>query len=147
MYDHDNKTNQQSGGTAVATPPEEKAENQVQEAQPEAERASFLPAVDIVDGESETVLFMDVPGVDKDGVDISIDQDIMTIRAKPAEDKEFAGCELVYAEYRVGDYKRSFSLSENVNRDGIKAVVRDGVLQITLPKQAPVTKKITVSAS
>ena len=49
-----------------------------------AERLTFVPAVDIIDGEGATRLLMDIPGVDKDGVDIDIDQDIMTIKAKSA---------------------------------------------------------------
>lgn len=130
--------------TSVATAPA--PDVPTQEAQQEEERLTFVPAVDIIDGDSETVLLMDVPGVDKDGVEISIEQDILTIKAKTSDEKDY-GCELVYAEYRVGDFQRSFSLSEKVNKDGINATVKDGVLKIVLPKMEPVSKKITVSAT
>ncbi len=112
-----------------------------------AERLTFVPAVDIVDGDGATRLLMDRPGVDTDGVDIDIDQDIMTIRAKSAAPETCSGCKLVYSEYRVGDYQRSFSLSENVDKDKITATVKNGVLEVVLPKAAPVTKKITVTTT
>lgn len=110
------------------------------------ERRTFIPAVDIIDSESDTTLVMDVPGVVCDGVDITIEKNIMTIKAKPEEKSQ--SCEkLVYSEYRVGSYQRSFSLSDEVDQEHVSASVKDGVLRVMLPKAAPVTKKVNVSAS
>ena len=110
------------------------------------ERRTFIPAVDIIDGESDTVLVLDVPGVVCDGVDISIEKNIMTIKATP-EEKDQKCDKLVYSEYRVGNYQRSFSLSDEVDQENVTASVKDGVLRVKLPKAAPVTKKVNVSAS
>ncbi len=132
----------QSGNTAVTE--QHNTETQVER---EEESLTFVPAVDIIDSKTETRLLMDIPGVGKDGVDISIEQDILTIKAKPSSDQCIENCNLVYAEYRVGNYQRSFSLSEKVDKDHIKATVKDGVLEIVLPKMEPVSKKITVNAS
>lgn len=110
------------------------------------ERRTFIPAVDIVDSETETTLVLDVPGVVCDGVDITIEKNIMTIKAIPEETQR--NCDkLVYAEYRIGGYQRSFSLSDEVDKENISASVKDGVLRVKLPKSAPVTKKVNVSAS
>lgn len=110
------------------------------------ERHTFIPAVDIIDSEAATTLVMDVPGVVCDGVDITIEKNVMTIKAKP-EDKGQSCDKPVYSEFRVGGYQRSFSLSDEVDQEHISASVKDGVLRVTLPKAAPVTKKVSVSAS
>jgi HSP20 family molecular chaperone IbpA len=54
------------------------------------------------------------------------------------------GYDLAYAEYRVGDYQRSFSLSSQVDQEHIEATLKDGVLRLCLPKAGPTTKKIAV---
>lgn len=110
------------------------------------ERQTFIPPVDIIDGESDTTLIMDVPGVVCDGVDITIEKNVMTVKAKPEERDR--NCDTpIYSEYRVGGYQRSFSLSDEVDQENISAAVKDGVLRIKLPKAAPVTKKVNVSAT
>lgn len=116
---------------------------------PEADSAAsqtYLPAADIIDREGETVLYMDVPGVDQDGLDITVEKNLLSIKAS-IKDDEFEGKSLIYTEYGIGDYERSFTLSDEVDKERINASVKDGVLRIVLPKAAPVSKKITVSAS
>lgn len=118
---------------------------------PEVERQAepgraYVPAVDIIDNAKETLLVLDMPGVEDSGVDLTLEKNILTIHAKPA-DLDAGGKELVYSEYGIGDYRRSFSLSEEVDRDNITASLKEGVLKITLPKTAPVTKKIGVGQS
>lgn len=146
MEDHEMTPKQENmaGNTAVA---EQEQATQTPVEREEEATLTFVPAVDIFDTKTETKLVMDVPGVDKDGLDIAIEHDILTIKAKPAKDQSIENSKLVYAEYRVGSYQRSFSLSEKVDKDKIKANVKDGVLEIVLPKTEPVSKKITVSAS
>lgn len=111
-----------------------------------AKRSVYAPSVDIVDSTEETVLVVDLPGVDEAGVDIEIEKNILTIKASQTESR-FADYKLVHGEYGVGEYKRGFSLPENIDRDGISAKLQDGVLRIRLPKSAPEAKKIHVSAS
>ena len=109
-------------------------------------RCVYTPAVDIVDGESETLLIADLPGVDEAGVDLTLENDTLTIRAKQAV-PEFPGRKLIYSEYGIGEYRRGFSLSEAIDRAGISAVLKDGVLRVRLPKAVPVSKKITVASA
>ena len=81
--------------------------------------------------------------MDKDLIDISVERNILTIRGD-IEAEEPDGYALAYAEYRVGDYERSFSLSSEIDQDNIEATLTDGVLRLRLPKAGPMTKKISV---
>lgn len=116
------------------------------EAERQLPRRAYVPAVDLIDGESEVNLVVDVPGVPQGGVDLTVEKNILTVTAIPA-DGVIAGKKLVYSEYGVGEYRRSFALADEIDRDNISATLKDGVLRITLPKSAPVTKKINVAAS
>lgn len=119
----------------------EKADNSEQRP-----RRTYVPAVDLVEGESDITLIVDVPGVPEGGVDVTIEKNILTLTAVPA-DGVIAGKKLAYSEYGVGEYRRSFALSEEIDRDHISASLKDGVLRIKLPKSTPVTKKISVATT
>jgi HSP20 family molecular chaperone IbpA len=57
------------------------------------------------------------------------------------------GYNLAFAEYQVGDYQRAFTLSDEIDRDGIEATVKDGVLRLHLPKITEARKrKIAIKA-
>lgn len=109
-------------------------------------RNVYAPAVDIFDSENETLLVADLPGVAENSVDIEIEKNILTIKASQSE-SDYDEHRLAYAEYGIGDYKRSFSLPADIDKDGISASLKDGVLRVTLPKVSPEAKKITVVAS
>lgn len=109
-------------------------------------RQEYMPAVDIIDSENETVLVLDMPGVDCDSVDITVEKNILTIKGTPNEDA-VEGKTLVYSEYGIGDFERSFTLSEELDKEGIAATMKDGVLHVKLPKAKPVSKKIEVGVS
>lgn len=110
------------------------------------ERRTFIPPVDIIDSDSDTMLVLDVPGVACDGVDILIEKNIMTIKATPGEKDQ--GCDKpIYSECRRRNYQRSFSLSDAVDQENVTASVKDGVLRVKLPKTEPVTKRVNVSAN
>ena len=106
----------------------------------------FVPRFDIVENETEVLLIGDMPGVDEASVDLDLEGSELTIRGtfvpKPPE-----GYTLNYHEYTSGDYERSFTLGDTIDRAGIKAVVKDGVLRLTLPKAREAqARKITVKA-
>ena len=93
----------------------------------------FTPQVDIRETESEVVLIADMPGVDESNVSIDLEGNELSIRGKLAEWAP-EGYSLTYQEYTSGNYERTFTLGESIDHDGIKAVVKDGVLRLTLPK-------------
>ncbi len=100
----------------------------------EQARQEFSPAVDIYDQGEEIVLVADMPGVCGDSVEIHLDRGILTVRGKvhPAEG---AG-EMVYQEFQVGDFVRTFTLTEDIDAGGIAAEFQNGVLTLRLPKAA-----------
>lgn len=109
-------------------------------------RKVFVPNVDIVENDETLVLFADMPGVDEHGVDVTIEKNVLTLKGNVGPETP-AGYELSYEEYGIGDYERSFTLSNEIDRDGIHATIKDGVLKLTLPKvKQAIARKVTVNA-
>lgn len=107
---------------------------------------TFVPRVDIYETEDTVVLLADMPGVNENSVDITLEKNILTINgyANPQAPDNF---EPAYAEYRFGNYERTFALSDEVDREQIEATVKNGVLRLVMPKaEAAKTRKITVKA-
>jgi HSP20 family molecular chaperone IbpA len=87
-----------------------------------------------------------MPGVSEDSVDLILEKSVLTINGN-VDPEVPEGYSLVHAEYRVGDFERSFSLSNEINQDAIEAQLKDGVLRVTLPKVTEAqTKRIAVKA-
>lgn len=93
----------------------------------------FAPRADIVETKEDYVLTMDMPGVDENKIDITLDKNTLTINGYSNVERP-EGYSLAAAEYRVGDYERSFRLTDTIDREGIQASYTDGVLNLTLPK-------------
>jgi len=93
----------------------------------------FTPRVDIRETENGLILVADMPGVDESSVTIDLEGSELTIRGTFVP-KAPDGYTLTYQEYASGDYERSFTLGETIDRDNIKAMVKDGILRLTLPK-------------
>ena len=106
----------------------------------------FVPLVDIVEKDQQLTLVADLPGVDESGIDIAIEKNVLTIRGRINQAIP-AGFQLRYEEYGVGDYERSFMLPNDIDRDGIQASMKDGVLRVTLPKvKQATTRRVPVVA-
>jgi HSP20 family molecular chaperone IbpA len=105
----------------------------------------YMPYTDIFEtGEALTVV-MEIPGIKKDGIDIKLEKDELTINAEIALDN-YKNFKPVYTEYNVGHFTRSFALSSKVDQDRIEANVSDGVLTLTLPKAEELKpRRITVN--
>lgn len=109
-------------------------------------RKVYVPLVDIVESEQALLLVSDMPGVDDQGVDVTIEKNILTIRGKVTCEVP-AGYKLSYEEYGIGDYERSFTLPQEIDREGIQATIKDGLLKVTLPKlKQAIAKRVTVTA-
>ena len=110
------------------------------------QRTVYRPPVDIIDTASDVVLVADVPGVDEAHLDVTLDKNVLTIKGT-VDKPSFEGKTPVRMEYGVGDFERAFTVSDDVSRDGIEATVKDGVLQVKLPKSAQsARRKINVVA-
>jgi HSP20 family molecular chaperone IbpA len=95
----------------------------------------FLPRADIYETNDQIVVVVDVPGADENSIDINLEKNVLTINAFVEPDFQ-EGYNLAFAEYEVGDYQRSFRLSNEIDREKIEATVKDGVLRLYLPKAA-----------
>lgn len=108
---------------------------------------TFVPRVDIYETKESLFLIADMPGVDEKSVEVELEKNNLTISGYVNIDEE-KDRSIVYSEYEVGDYERSFTLSDEIDRDKIRATVKDGVLRLELPKAEKVKpKKIAIKAA
>ena len=108
---------------------------------------TFVPRVDIYETQDAIVLIADMPGVDERTVDVELEKNILTITGR-VENGKVKDHNLMFSEYEVGDYERTFTLSDEIDRDKIKAIVKQGVLRLELPKaEKAKPKKIAINAA
>lgn len=99
--------------------------------------AAWIPAVDIHEYEDRFALFVDRPGVDRAQVEITLANGVLTLSGQRKTEK-LVGKEDVptHIEWGSGAFHRRFILPDSIDGDQIKAVGRNGVLEISIPKQA-----------
>lgn len=93
----------------------------------------YLPSIDIFEDRDCIHIAADMPGVGEKDVNMTLENDVLTIEGRVAP-VEVEGHSPVYTEYGVGDFFRSFVLTEAIDRDRIEATLKDGVLRIVLPR-------------
>jgi len=104
----------------------------------------FVPTTDIFETEDALTVVMEVPGVNNEAVDISVENQVLKIEAK-IDPSKYDGMEPLYTEYNVGHFARSFTLSNKIDQQQISATLEDGVLILTLKKaKEAVPRKISV---
>lgn len=107
----------------------------------------FSPTTDIHETEDALIMTVEMPGVENDAVNVTLEKRELTIagHCRPFVPEGYA---LTHAEYREGDFERSFTLSDAIDGSAIKASMKDGILTLTLPKAKPEpSKTINVTAS
>jgi HSP20 family protein len=101
--------------------------------------------VDLKETEKAYTVHAEVPGVKKEDIEVSIDGNVVTIRAEVKREKEDKGETMLRAERYYGAMMRSFTLATDVDEKAATAKYADGVLELTLPKKAGSTsRKLTV---
>ena len=103
------------------------------------DRPVFVPATDIYEKADAILVQCDLPGVDEKNLEITLEDNVLTITGRQAEETP-EGYDLVLSEYRSGVFRRSFTISNEIDNDGIKARIRNGVLNLELPKAAKAPK-------
>jgi HSP20 family molecular chaperone IbpA len=93
----------------------------------------FVPATDIFETDHALTVVMEMPGVDKDNVEVNVENDVLRINGK-IDFSKYEGLQPLYTEYNIGNYSRSFELSSKIEQKGIKAELKDGVMSLVLPK-------------
>jgi len=111
---------------------------------PEVPQMVYMPDVDIREDGEVLTLLADLPGADKQEVDLSVENGVLTIDAKPSLQAP-EGYTLAGQEWDYGTFHRTFQLSDSVNVEKISASVRNGTLKVTIPKREEVrTRKIEI---
>lgn len=114
-----------------------------------AATAGWVPRVDIQEFDTRFQLYVDVPGVDPDAVEITLDNGVLTISGERVMPGAPEGEQIVQrrTERGQGRFYRRFILPDTVDADNVKATDRHGVLEISIPKQAKAQpRRITVAA-
>jgi HSP20 family protein len=93
----------------------------------------FVPTTDILEDEHALTVVMEMPGVSKEAVDINIEDRVLTVQGR-IDFTKYEQMQPVYTEYNIGNFSRSFSLSNSIDQEKIRAEMQDGVLTLTLPK-------------
>jgi HSP20 family protein len=96
--------------------------------------ATWLPAVDILEEEGSYKVRVELPGVSKDDVKVTVQNDILTIRGEKKMEAEKKNDNYRRVERAYGSFLRSFSLPTSVNAGAIEASHENGILTLTLPK-------------
>jgi len=124
----------------------EAQEFQAQTAQPEME-VFLRPAVDIYKNAQGITLSADLPGVSRDRLSVQVEGNALTIAGQTAIDMPEA-MEALYADVNATRYRRTFTLSNELETDNISAEMKDGVLLLKIPKRAELQpRKIHITAS
>ena len=94
----------------------------------------FVPDVNIYEFDESLKLWADMPGVKEKDVNVALKDGVLTIVGQVATDM-YAGLRPVYTEYNVGNYYREFALNEDIDESKIRATLKNGVLELELPKK------------
>ena len=92
--------------------------------------------VDVQENDDAYLMEVDLPGVKQDDIEITVDDDVLTITAEMNSHKKENRKNYIYNERRVGRFQRRFNL-DGIDQSGIKAAYENGTLALTLPKVAP----------
>jgi len=103
--------------------------------QKSGETANLLPSMDIYEKDGEIVIKTDLPGIEKEQIDITITKDALTIRAEAKKDEDIKREHYYIQERSVGTYVRTVQLPHDVNATKAKAFFKNGVLDLVFPKK------------
>ena len=104
-------------------------------AQAERDQAALLPPVDIVEDSTGITLYADLPGVARDQLHLRVDGDQLSIEAQLALNSP-SGLQALHAEVELTRYRRSFTLSKELDATKVDAEMQHGVLRVRIPKAA-----------
>ena len=110
--------------------------------------ADWVPAVDVIEEKDRFVLRADVPGVNPDDIEVSMDAGVLTVSGHREEVSSTDEAGLKRVERVSGRFYRRFSLPDTANAEGIRASCRNGILEVTIPKQPEIqARRIHVEAA
>ncbi len=106
---------------------------------------TFMPTADIYEDRDSLKVILEMPGVEKGNVDVRVEDGVLFVEDR-LDLTKYRGLQPLYTEYNIGNYARSFRLSNAIDQEKIGAELKDGVLSLTLPK-AEKAKPRTIQVS
>ena len=111
-------------------------------------RLSYSPLMNVSETESDYLVIMDLPGVEKKDIEVNLSNGTLTVSGERKISKKSDENNRIWHETTYGKFSRSFELTSEILEDKIKGKFKDGVLKVTIPKAEEVkcaVKKIAVS--
>ncbi len=102
----------------------------------------WLPAVDMIDRKDELLVKVELPGMEKDDIDIAVTGDLLTIKGEGKMEKEMKEDDYYCCESAYGSFSRTISLPVGVETGNVKAEYRNGILEVHLPKTKEVKERM-----
>ena len=116
-------------------------------AAPETRAEIYTPTADVLETSDGYVFYLDVPGAKGGEVEVTYEEQTLTIDAKVPL-RQAAGQPYIVRQYGVGPYRRSFRLATPVNAEAIRAALKNGELILTVPKaESAKTRKVAVKTA
>ncbi|MGH1432009.1 MAG: Hsp20/alpha crystallin family protein [Neptuniibacter sp.] len=113
-----------------------------------SDKGERVPAIDVHESDGGYCIKVDLPGISKDDIHVTLENGVLTISAETKqEDKEEKDGKIIRQERHYGQYVRRLSVGDNLDPASIKARFENGVLQLDLPKpepKAPEVSKVTI---
>ena len=97
--------------------------------------------MDLIDRDDEILIKAELPGVKKDDLDVTLTDDVLTIKASTQHEEEEEKGEYHRREISRGEFQRTLKLPENVDVDKAKTSFKDGVLELKIPKEKPAKRR------
>jgi len=105
----------------------------------------YVPTTDIFETDDALTVVMEIPGVERQALEVNIENDVLRVDAR-IDFSKYEELEPLYTEYKVGHFTRSFTLSNNIDQQQISAQLDDGVLTLTLKKaKEAVPRRIAIN--
>lgn len=103
--------------------------------------AGWLPDMDVFERNGKSVVRMDLPGLKREDIEVTVEDDVLVIRGHREEEKEVKEDDYYCAERATGEFSRAIRLPKGASGDGIEATYADGVLEVTMPSKAATAEK------
>ncbi len=111
-------------------------------------RSRWLPRLDVLERDGAWIVRAETPGLDADGIDVTVEGDVLTISGKRSFEAEEQRGDYLRREIYQGSFRRSVRLPESAIADDIAASFKDGILEVSIPRTADVLpKKVKVEVS
>ena len=114
-------------------------------------RTTSLPKVDVKETKDSYDMYMDLPGMDENDVNVELDHNVLkisSVRTENTEKKEDKDTKYLIRERRMASFSRNFTLPDDVDGSKISATFKNGILALTMPRtSAPAPKKIAITAA